>query len=109
MLLRNVRILLGVGVFTALLSQAAAQQPPRSDDYRQFFKKPVTVAEYWNALKFEMEVGRYDLAAGHLRGLLLKKPTPEDLVALEKAEGMVTFLRLRLVPRWIDIPSNAAE
>ena len=48
--------------------QAQPAAPTR--DYREFFKKPETVREFWDAMQFEIEVGRYDLAARHLHGLL---------------------------------------
>ena len=57
--------------------------PPRGaadrdeDDYRQFFKKPTNTAEFWKALQFEIDVGKYDLAAVHLRNLIASsRPTP---------------------------------
>jgi CheY-like chemotaxis protein len=119
------RILFGTVFLACVVLAAPAQQPPgkgkgpmppagpapvqRGDDYRQFFKKPETTQEYWNAMKFEMEVGRFDLAAAHLRGLMQKKPTEQELVDLEKADGTAAFLRLRLVPRWVEVPPTADE
>lgn len=44
------------------------------DDFRKLFRKPETAVEYWNSLSFELDVGRPDLAAKFLRGLILKKP-----------------------------------
>jgi CheY-like chemotaxis protein len=82
------------------------QPPPRFDeDYRQFFKKPQTVQEFWDALQFEIEVGRYDLAAGHLHALLAKKPGDQELIDLHDKYGMAAFLRLRNIRNWSD---NAA-
>jgi hypothetical protein len=114
----------GVGFLAVLLSQAPAQEgkdapkkqpdkdqapPPGKvetgkpgDDYRQYFKKPETPADFWGALQFESEVGRYDLAAGYLRGLLARNPTDKELFDLESKEGMAAFLRLRNVPKWSD-------
>jgi CheY-like chemotaxis protein len=104
----------------AALVPAAAQQgkePPKKGgkpdegvpDYREFFTKPKTAAEYWKAMQFEMEVGRYDLAAGLLHGLLTTKPTDDDLVNLEEQNGMAAFLKLRNVPRWSDNPKVDAQ
>ena len=76
-----------------------APAPPEPVDYRRFFKKPTNVAEFWEAIKFEMDVGRFDLAAKLLHEML-PKATPEELVTLNEKEGIGTFLRLRLVPRW---------
>src|SRR5262249_49959198 len=70
----------------------------------QFFRQPESVADYWRALDFEMEVGRPDLAAGHLRGLMNRKPTEAELVDLEEEQGMTNILRLRNVRKWDDNP-----
>jgi CheY-like chemotaxis protein len=69
----------------------------RGDDYRQFFKKPETTEEYWLALQYEIEVGRFDLASGLIHSLLAKPPTEEELLALEEKYGMAAFLTLRYV------------
>src|SRR4051794_35579251 len=37
------------------------------DEYRTFFKRPETTFEFWAAIKFEIDVGKFDLAALHLR------------------------------------------
>lgn len=98
-------------VWSLVGSQALAQPQPKPkakppapppQDYRRFFKKPTNTMEFWEAMKFEMEVGRYDLAAQLLHEMLVKKPTAEELVALNEKEGIATFLRLRLVPRWYE-------
>ncbi|HEY7426515.1 MAG TPA: hypothetical protein VH682_19935 [Gemmataceae bacterium] len=102
----------------ALLTQTSAQDkgkpkqapaPPAAggaakdgEDYRQFFKKPTNTAEYWKALQFEIDVGKYDLAADHLRGLINSKPSDADLVKLADEVGVSAFLRLRNVPKWSD-------
>jgi CheY-like chemotaxis protein len=117
----RIRLLTGVAFLAALLSQAAAQEdkaqpaqgkekdkgpppakiePPAPDDYRQLFKKPETPAEFLKAIQFEIEVGRFDLAAGHLHNLLASNPTDKDLAELEDAVGIAAFLRLRNVPKW---------
>jgi hypothetical protein len=97
---------------------APIPEPRGGDDYRQFFKKPTTPREFWGAVKFELEVGAYDLAAGHLRGLILhlaelrkadEKKADEDLVALEREDGINAFLKLRLIPRWFEVPPTAEE
>src|SRR5688500_9936043 len=70
------------------------------EEYRTFFKKPETPLEFWSAIKFEMDLGKFDLAALHLKLLLEKEPpedTDKDLVRIEAAEGMSAFLRLRQV------------
>src|SRR2546422_272363 len=59
------------------------------EEYRVFFKKPETTFEFWSAIKFEMDLGKFDLAALHLKLLLEKdaKQVDADLVKLEEAEG----------------------
>ena len=71
------------------------------EEYRRFFKKPTTVPDYWSALKFEVDVGKKDLAALLLRGLLTLKPSEEDLVKIHEEEGMIAFLRLRNIRPWV--------
>lgn len=127
------RVLGGVAVLclAALLARAPAQEgkdapkkeappptgftPTRPDaDYRQFFKKPETVPEFWKALQFELEVARFDLAAAHLRGLVASKPTDEALVDLAEREGMAALLKLRNIKPWVretklDLKDTEAE
>jgi hypothetical protein len=77
------------------------------DEYRIFFKKPETVPEYWTAINFEVDVGKYDVAALLLQELLLKQPVAEvdkELVRIEEVKGLSTFLRLRRVRQWSDNP-----
>lgn len=83
---------------------AAQESAPASDDYRQFFKKPQTAMEFWKALQFELEVGRPDLAALLLHGLVASKPPEEALVELADREGMAAILRLRNVKPWVQAP-----
>jgi CheY-like chemotaxis protein len=76
------------------------------DQYRTFFKKPETPLEYWAALNFEIDVGKYDLALEYLKGFLGRDPkvkstavTDEELVQIEAADGMSSFLRLLTIPQ----------
>jgi hypothetical protein len=108
------RLLFGFAAAAALLSTAWAQEegkkePPKKEEpkqesdpegYRQFFKKPENAAEFWRAIQFEIEVGKYDLAAKHLRGLMESKPDEASLLELQDRVGMSGFLRLRNVVRW---------
>ncbi|HEY7157635.1 MAG TPA: hypothetical protein VH575_27010 [Gemmataceae bacterium] len=81
---------------------AAKNADKGEDDYRQLFKKPTNAAEYWNALQFELDVGKFELAADHLRGLMNSKPSDDDLVKLADEAGVAAFLRLRNIPKWSD-------
>ncbi len=111
-------------MMTAFLTHSAAQDkekpkqadaPPPArpsgdeDDYRRLFRRPSTTDEYWNALQFEIDVGKYDLAAGHLRNLLNYKPSDADLVKLVDEVGMAAFLRLRNIRNWSDDPKVNQE
>jgi hypothetical protein len=96
-------------------AQAPPAAPPRpepggsEEDYRRFFKKPTNAAEYWNALQFELDVGKFDLAAAHLRGLLAYQPSDDELVKLADQVGIASFLRLRNVQKWSDDPKVNRE
>lgn len=108
-------VCLALLVVFALLTRISAQdkdkakQPPAGggadrdgEDYRQFFKKPTNTAEFWKAMQFEIDVGKYELAANHLRGLINYKPSDADLVKLVDDVGVAAFLRLRNIPKWSD-------
>ena len=88
---------------TAPAADANTSRP--GDEYRQFFKKPETTEDFWNALRYEIEVGRYDLAANLLHALLAKPPAEEELLQLHDKYGMAAFLALRQVPKWSDDPA----
>ena len=96
-MVRNaIRFVVGIAFLIALLGQVSApgQDVPKKgkkgdkgealapDDYRRLFKKPETVAEFWKAMQFEIEVGRFDLAARLLHGLLDKNPDDKSLLDL---------------------------
>ena len=77
-------------------------------EYRQLLTTPTKdspVPEFWEAIQFELDLGSYELAAKYLHSLLvLRKPTEEELLALERKVGFATLLRLRNVPKWSDDP-----
>ena len=115
---------MGIAVLLALLAPASAQEgkdkpvkdkeapgknlPPVKydalDPYRELFKKPETIADYWKAMEFEIELGSFELAATHMHGLLLKKPADDQLLELQRQYTMNAFLRLRNIPKWSDDP-----
>lgn len=95
----------GVVLFLAFLSPARSQV----EDYKQYFKPPDTVQEYWTAIKFEMELGALKAASEYLKGFMEKPPTEKDLLEIEAKEGMSTFLQLRTVAKWSDDPKVDAE
>jgi CheY-like chemotaxis protein len=79
-----------------------AKKGPAEEDYREFFKKPEKLSEYWDALQFELEVGRRDLAARLLNQMLKVAVNDAELVELDQRVGTSAFLRLRLIPKWSD-------
>jgi CheY-like chemotaxis protein len=84
---------------------AKKEEPPKKDDsYRQFFRQPESVLDYWKAMQFEIEVGRPELAAKHLHGMMAKNPTEAELLELEEQEGMSNILALRLIRKWDEDP-----
>jgi CheY-like chemotaxis protein len=95
------------GLAVALLLVGLA--PARGQNDLELIKKPQNVPEFWRALQFQIAVGKYDLAAEHLRGLLAANPTDKDLLAIEEKEGMAPFLALRNVQKWSDNPKLQAE
>lgn len=108
-------LVLGVAV---VLAPAVAQvgkeapkekKPPSGSDYRELFKKPTNAYEFYNAMLFEIEVGRYDLAAGHVRGLLDLKSPDAELVKLADEMGIAAFLKLRNILNWYDDPKANAK
>ena len=84
-------------ILVAGLSLTLAQDV---DKYRDLFRKPETPLEFWNAITFELDVGRNDLAAKHLRGLILKAPAEKDLLTIVDKVGLTPILRLRLISEW---------
>jgi CheY-like chemotaxis protein len=72
------------------------------EDYRTYFKEPKSALDFWAAAAFEIQVGKFDVAAYHLDKILQlpEKEMDEDLVKIEEAEGMSAFLRLKLIKQW---------
>jgi hypothetical protein len=96
-----VSVPVALGLLALLGSPAPAQR-----DFQRFLKPPETAREFWDAMNFEINVGRYDLAADHLKGLVnVVKDHDDDLLQIEEKEGLAAFLRLRLIAKW----SNNAQ
>jgi CheY-like chemotaxis protein len=95
-------LLLGLMAWSPVQGQA-----PRDErDYRQYFRKPTNPIEFWEAIQFELDVGRLDLAAQHIHNLVVSKSNADDLVQLHDKVGIAPFLRLRFVPRWDKDPQK---
>jgi CheY-like chemotaxis protein len=108
------RTLLRAGLCGAILlvglSAALAQEKDKDgEDYRRFFRKPETALEYWNALRFELDVGRPDLAAKHLRGLINRKPTEKEALSIIDKDGLTAILQLRNVLTWSSDKKEQAQ
>jgi len=101
--------------FLCLSATAIAQEPldrftkgllqRAEEEYRLYFQRPVTVIDFWAAVKYEMEVGKFDLAALHLKLMLQKiqaDPAAGDkeLAKIEEVDGISAFLRLKNVRKW---------
>jgi hypothetical protein len=83
---------------TAIVIVTAGLGVARAQDLR--IEQPKTPAEFWSALEFELNTGKYDVAAYYLKGFVALDPSEKDLVALEREKGMSAFLRLRTVQQW---------
>jgi CheY-like chemotaxis protein len=72
------------------------------EEYRLFFREPKTALEHWVAIQYEMTVGKFDVAAYFLDKLLRlpEKEADDELLQIEEAEGLRSFLRLKLVKSW---------
>jgi len=91
----------GVGTITvSAQDEAPKQADSRRDGFRQFFKQPQNIYDYWEAISFEIEVGKYDFAARYLHDLIEKKYPDEDLAGLVDKVTLNTIFRLRLVKNW---------
>lgn len=113
------RLILGSCLGLGFLSGLAAQDPQKGkgkepsvlperyapgEDYRNYFKKPTNTAEYWSAIQFELELGRFDNAANLMRSLLALPPSDEDLAKLHEQGGIAPFLKLRSINSWYPVP-----
>lgn len=113
--------------FAGLLTKA-------EEEYRLFFRRPEKVHEYWAAMRLEMKMGKFDLAALHMKWMLdldnpgsplfavdprakkkeMRKPlTPEQLEAellkIEQVETLGAFIRLKTVRTWSSHPPFQKE
>ncbi|MCE9532994.1 MAG: hypothetical protein K8T89_18000, partial [Planctomycetes bacterium] len=86
-------------LFLGLATSLVALSSGRAQD-SEFYKKPSNPPEFWRALQFELSVGKYDIAATHLSGLINSMPKEAELLAIEQKFGLISFLRLRNVERW---------
>jgi CheY-like chemotaxis protein len=100
----SIRYLTSLAWVVVLSAAISAQEI----DFRPFMKRPETPMEFWEAMRFEIEIGKYDLAADRLKGLLKALKEVQDdkgeeeannaLLQIEAKYGMSGFLRLLVIP-----------
>jgi len=88
------------GLFVSAQDEAPKPPDNRRDGYRQFFKQPQNIFDYWEAITFEIEVGKYDFAARYLHDLTEKKYADAELSSLVDKVTLNAIFKLRLVPVW---------
>jgi hypothetical protein len=95
------RLTLGVLLVAGALSVAAAQDKDSDtlDEFRRL-RRLDSPLDFWNAVQFEVDLGKTDIAARFLRGLLDKKPTDKDLHAILDKDGITAIMRLRGIRVW---------
>jgi len=82
------------------------------EEYRIFFRRPEKVPQFWAAIQYEVGVGKFDLAALHLKMLLQKEPAEDvdkELLKIEEVEGLSPFLRLQTIRKWSTDPTLQQE
>lgn len=110
MLRVTLRLGLGVLLLGASFAPALAQDKKEFDiDEFRRLRRLDTPLDFWNAVQFELDLGKPDIAARYLGGLLAKKPTERDLQAIIDREGFTRVLRLRNVPTWSNDPKVEAQ
>ena len=84
-------------IFFGVLTAVAIGWTALHGQEREFYKKPTNTPEYWKAIQFEVAVGKYEIAADHIKNLLKSNPNDKDLLDIEAKDGLVAFLKLRNV------------
>src|SRR5437879_714926 len=82
------------------------------NEYRQFFKQPKTPLEYWVAIKFEISLGKFEIAGYFIKSLVEMKPADKvdrALVDIQEDEGYYPFLHLQDIKTWSDHPPFQEE
>lgn len=95
------RLTLGVLLVAGAFSVAAAQNKDSDtlDEFRRL-RRLDSPLDFWNAVQFEVELGKPDIAARFLRGLINKKPTEKDMQAILDKDGITPIMRLRGIRLW---------
>jgi HEAT repeat protein len=91
-------------VATVLAAPVAARaaQAEKSDDSAtktlKLLKAPETPAEFWDAVKFSLNVGRSEDAATYLDRLLESNPPDDLLITIRERDGAKVFPKLAVTP-----------
>jgi len=86
--------------FVSAQDEAPKRPDNRKDGYRQFFKQPQNIFDHWEAITFEIEVGKYDFAARYLHDLTEKKYSDAELASLVDKVTLNAIFKLRLISVW---------
>lgn len=86
-------------LLTAVPVHLPAQNPDQLDEFRRN-RRMESSLDFWNAVRFELDIGKPDIAARYLRGLIERKPSARDLHAILDKDGMTPILQLRNVQVW---------
>ena len=74
-------------------------------EYDVFFKEPKKVPEYWAAINFEINTGKFEIAAFFLKKMLELKPFEDadrELAIIQQVVGTGPFFHLKDVQKWSD-------
>ena len=81
-----------------LASSLAAQDRSATDDSAaktfKLLKSPESPAEYWDAVKFSLNVGKHEDAAGYLDKLLTSNPPADLLIMIREKDAATYFPKL---------------
>jgi CheY-like chemotaxis protein/tetratricopeptide (TPR) repeat protein len=97
-LTRRIIALLVAGLVAAT---SMAQERLRDDSVERtlrLLKAPSTPTEYWDAVKFSLNVGKYEDAATYLDRLLAGNPPAELLLAIRERDAATYFPKLSATP-----------
>ncbi|MFO0877201.1 MAG: hypothetical protein U0840_07475 [Gemmataceae bacterium] len=94
------RLVLGLLLLAAALPVASAQDKEVDLDEFRRLRRLETPLDFWNAVQFELDLGKPDIAARYLRGLVTKKPGDKELFTILDKDGLTSILKLRNIRIW---------
>lgn len=101
----------GMMLLAAALSVAVAQDRGKDVDLDEFrrLRRLETPMDFWNAIQFELDLGKPDIAARYLRGLINKKPSDKDMQAILDKDGITAIMKLRNIRVWTEDKKDNAQ